>query len=164
MSAPMVGATLLRVGRPRGRNEEETEMRGSAGLAQAVVRSFNSDRTKPQVEHFCHARGCCQGHSSRAAVEQGVALLVDFIFHPLAKIVPAESRWGTFGPSLAVQAAGHLCRRSLPRVLRRPFANAEQLRKDDGDAVADVRAHITKKTKQRVELHSRQDTLSLIHI
>ena len=82
-----------------------------------------------------------------------------FHLRPLAKIVPAESRWGTFGPSLALQAAGHLCHRILPRVLRRAFANAEQLRDGGGDDVADFRAHITKKTKQRVEFHSSQDTL-----
>ena len=47
---PLVEATLLRVGRPRGRNEEEIEMRDSAqDLAQAVARFFNSDWTKPQV-------------------------------------------------------------------------------------------------------------------
>ena len=133
MSAPRVEATLLRVGRPRGRNEEEIEIRDSVqDLAQAVVRFFNSDWTKPHVEHFCQERGCCQGHSRRAAVEQGVALLVGFTFRPLAKIVPAESRWGTFGPSLALQAARHLCHRILPRVLCRAFANAEQLRETDG--------------------------------
>jgi len=138
-------------------------MRDSAqDLAQAVVRFFNSDWTKPRFEHFCHERGCCKGHSQRAAVEQGVALLVDFIFRPLAKILPAESRWGAFGPSLALQAAGHLCHRILPRVLRRAFGKFEQLRKDDGDDVADFRAHITKKTQQCVDFHSRQDTLQTL--
>ena len=149
----LIEITALRAKVPTNEGPGAEQPAAADGLACEVARFFNGDWRSRRIQHYCYAAGCCQNHRRAAAVDRATALLAEFLLTPLSVGLPAENRWYTFGPTLALQAAGHLCHGVLPRLLARAFAHV-------GAAPPDVEGedsfhlHMTRKTKQCLEFHT----------
>ena len=149
--------TFLRRYFVRARLDCESDARGCqerSALAATVVRFASGDWRQPQFQHYCWERGCCEGRSKAAAVDQACALVFDIIFAKLNTKVPSVSRWHTFRERVEIQALGMLLHSIMPRVLCRAFqpqGGAEELMDPLDDLQVDVsawRVYATRKMNQ----------------
>ncbi len=143
-------------------------------LVAEVMRMLNGDWRLAQVQHFCQGQGCCDGGRLQACIDRITALMVEALFGPMSKYIPACNRWYTFAPTLAVQAAGHLCHRILPRVLERALGaqvaaeaaaaanqgNALGAAEDPEDSP--FRIYVTRKRRAALAFHGAPDTLETL--
>ena len=126
-SSAIVEHTLLRQQNlVRSRRDLSAAKRGVniASSVKPFLAIVNGDPRRPKCSHWCS--GCCvdeHGVSSRqqAVVNFHAALVTVGIFGGMMDVMPATSRWHTCGNSLALQTAGILFFKILPRAWKLAF-------------------------------------------
>ena len=165
----IVKLTLLRHQKTRARRDEvdPSILEKESALGRALLRDLNGDWKKPQIQHFCRDRHCCDGFQSSVAKCRITSILAEAFFGPLGSAMPSEMRWYTFGPTLSIQAGGMFCHRIVPRVIQRAWGGdvqpIDEVADADGDgggqgSVSSWKVHTGKKLRTSVEF--MQDALA----
>lgn len=126
-SSAIVEHTLLRQQNfVRSRRDTSAPKRGvnMARNVKPFLAVANGDPRRPKCSHWCS--GCCADENGVSSRQQAVAnfyaaLVMVGIFGGIMDVMPATGRWHTCGSSLALNTAGMLFFRILPRAWKLAF-------------------------------------------
>lgn len=97
-TAALARSTVMKCKRMRAGHDEHRE--AAEGLLQHYLQLLNGDPRKPFIEHYCHAEGCCNGHSRAVAVDRICGLLDKIISATWPKTCPRPANGGPSPRSL----------------------------------------------------------------